>query len=181
MDLLGWTLPRARILMGFYLHCWSTVASLYRTLCLLFLFQFLSRIDIADISNYISICILNKIPKPFENLIIKNLTCLLNSTQIDQQISFRPNRSAKINLLNYVDFLSSSLVGGGKVHSLYKDFSKAFDKVNHAILLHKIEQLGVTGILSAWIRRYLLDRHLIVKFYDYHSEHMKISSGITQT
>ena len=42
--------------------------------------------------------------------------------------------------------------------TVYLDFAKAFDKVDHDILCYKLKTLGITGILGAWIREFLTER-----------------------
>ena len=51
---------------------------------------------------------------------------------------------------------------GNAVDVVYMDFNKAFDKVPHGRLLHKVESLGVQGEVSKWIQNWLLDRSLRV-------------------
>ena len=46
---------------------------------------------------------------------------------------------------------------------IYLDFAKAFDKVNHGALLHKLKKLGITGKLGKWILNFLSDRKHFVR------------------
>ena len=57
-----------------------------------------------------------------------------------------------------------------KVDMIYLDFSKAFDKVAHGILVHKLRDLGITGRLCLWFFHFLNNRQ----------HHVKIPSGISQ-
>ena len=50
------------------------------------------------------------------------------------------------------------LDGGGSMDMVYLDFSKAFDKVDHGILLHKLKALGITGNLGMWFYNFLTNR-----------------------
>ena len=43
------------------------------------------------------------------------------------------------------------------VDMIYLDFSKAFDKVDHGIVLHKLRDLGITGNLGVWFHQFLSD------------------------
>ena len=53
---------------------------------------------------------------------------------------------------------------------IYLDFSKAFDKVDHGILLHKLRDLGITGRLGLWFFHFLNNRQ----------HYVRMSGGISQ-
>ena len=46
---------------------------------------------------------------------------------------------------------------------IYLDFAKAFDKMNHGVLLHKLKKLGITGNLGKWIFNFSRTGHLCVE------------------
>ena len=61
------------------------------------------------------------------------------------------------------------------------DFQKAFDRVSHSILLHKLEHnFEFTGNLLAWLRHYLSEREQYTVINGVHSENTKVASGISQ-
>ena len=134
----------------------------------------------ADVCNYRPVCNLSAIPKLFESLITKHFVTVLGPAVIDEQFGFQCGKSTELNLLTYVDYLSRVLDGGGEVHSIYTDFSKAFDRVNHAALLGKLEVLGVGGSLLHWVASYLSDRSLIIKINNFRSSEIRIPSGVPQ-
>ena len=71
---------------------------------------------------------------------------LLSSTQH----GFRQGRSCLTQLLHHYDNILRNLCDGAVSDVLYLDFSKAFDKVDHDILLHKVSNNGIRGKLYDW-------------------------------
>jgi len=65
----------------------------------------------------------------------------------DAQHGFMPGRSTITQLLKYYDDILFHLELGREVDAVYLDFAKAFDKVDHGILLHKLKQLRIEGKL----------------------------------
>jgi hypothetical protein len=76
---------------------------------------------------------------------------LKNVMSINQH-GFMKNRSTIANLLEYASFVLNSIEDGNQVDSIYTDFSKAFDRVRHQLLLNEIEyracKMHVAGIPS---------------------------------
>ena len=60
--------------------------------------------------------------------------------------------SALLNVFNDIMHLMS---GGNTVDMVCLDFAKAFDNVDHGVLLHKIKTLGITGKLGVWLYHFL--------------------------
>ena len=67
----------------------------------------------------------------------------------------RSGRSCLSALLDVFDDLMHMLSSGTTVDMIYLDFSKAFDKVDHGILLHKLNDVGITGKIGIWIFQFL--------------------------
>ena len=74
------------------------------------------------------------------------------------QFSFRKNHSTYMPLLLLQSAVSDSIDVGDVVLTLYLDLQKAFDTVNHHILLSKLENYDVRGIALYWFSNYLSDR-----------------------
>ncbi len=83
-------------------------------------------------------------------------------------------------LLLQHDLVLSLLENGGNVDQVYLDFSKAFDKVDHTILLRKARGMGITGSLGTWLGRFLLNRRQAVRVGPRTSSWMHILSGMPQ-
>ncbi|XP_053691953.1 uncharacterized protein LOC128740439 [Sabethes cyaneus] len=69
---------------------------------------------------------------------------------------------------------------GAQIDAVYTDLKAAFDRVDHSILLAKLDKLGVGSSLKRWLRSYLLDRMLYVKLGKVQSEYFSNLSGIPQ-
>ena len=96
------------------------------------------------------------------------------------QFRLREDHSTNLALLYLVDKISNSLDTGEYVLGLFLDFTKAFDTVNHAILLQKLENLGVRGILLNWFESYLSNRSQYVDHSGISSELKYIHCGVPQ-
>ena len=101
-------------------------------------------------SNYRPISLTSVFSKVLERIIRKQVSSFiykkgyLNSTQH----GFRNGRSCLSALFSVFNDIMHKLEDGGSVDMVYLDFSKAFDKVDHGILLHKLKALGTTGHLG---------------------------------
>ena len=63
---------------------------------------------------------------------------------------------------------------------VYLDFAKAFDKVDHGVLLHKLRQVGVKGKLGTWIHGFLTGRTQKVFVEGAQSSSSEVTSGVPQ-
>ena len=70
--------------------------------------------------------------------------------------------------------------GENTVDMVYLDFAKAFDKVDHGVLLHKIKTLGITGKLGVWMYHFLTDRTHFVILQGGISQDSPVLSGVLQ-
>ena len=97
------------------------------------------------------------IVKVFERVVRRALVSHLDNHHLlpDGQHGFRAMRSTLTQLLSYWDKMLDKIEAGGGVDAIYLDFPKAFDKVEHGVLLHKLKECGVTGRVGCWIAAFL--------------------------
>lgn len=84
------------------------------------------------------------------------------------------------NLLEYKHYICCAFAKQSQVDSVYTDFSKAFDKVNHVKLCTKLASYGIHGNLLRWVQSYLNKRSQLVALKGYVSHPMVVSSGVPQ-
>ena len=64
--------------------------------------------------------------------------------------------------------------------TIYTDFSKASDKVNHKIVLRKLNAIYPNSKLLSWLKSYLCNRKQFVQLGNFQSEIFKVTSGVPQ-
>lgn len=99
---------------------------------------------------------------------------------IGEQHGFCQGKSTVTNLVRYTNVIFNSLESGYQVDSIYADFSKAFDRVNHEILMAKLYGYGIGDNISNWIKNYLSNRTQMVKYGNCSSKPFQITSGVPQ-
>lgn len=136
--------------------------------------------DKSRCENYRPISILSCFAKLFESLVYNHLYNHVKPLLSDRQHGFVKNRSTVSNLLEYKNYLCHAFAKCGQVDSIYTDFSKAFDKVNHKLLCHKLALYGVHGSLYRWVCSYLNNRSQLVALKGFVSSPVTVSSGVPQ-
>ena len=106
-------------------------------------------------SNYLPVANLSRLSLSFERLLFKHLYKLIAPKINSAQHGFMKNRSTTSQLLFHLKLLHDSLDKGEAVFTLYLDFCKAFDKVNHYLLLEKLKNFGIGGKLLQLLSSYL--------------------------
>lgn len=133
-----------------------------------------------NIRNYRPIVIQSSIAKIYESIILDHLYFQLRVCISPEQHGFLHHRSTITNLLHFQDFILSAFMDSCQVDCIYLDLSKAFDKVNHRLLIAKLQGYGVNGALLEWLASYLKNRMLIVKCDGSVSQPFKVLSGVPQ-
>ena len=124
-------------------------------------------------------CISSKV---FERLIKDTILSHLrrNGLLSSFQHGFLPGRSCITNMLSVMDSLTQAYDDGHISHAIFIDFAKAFDRVPHLPLLHKLESYGISGNLLSLIRGFLSDRSFSVRTGPSLSSSSPMSSGVPQ-
>lgn len=136
--------------------------------------------NLSSVDNYRPISILCAMGKLFERILIKKLYWFFKPYIIPEQHGFLPKKSTATNLTSFTDDVLIALDRGHEVHAIYTDFSKAFDVVDHQVLLRKLMLLGIHGSLLRWFESYLRNRSQIVVTGGYRSDRLPIASGVAQ-
>ena len=96
------------------------------------------------------------------------------------QHGFRTGRSCETQLLEFIDDVTLNMENGKQTDILVMDFSKAFDKVSHSLLLHKLHYYGIQGELNSWIQNFLSNRKQAVVLEGEKSDYVAVESGVPQ-
>ncbi|XP_008179520.1 uncharacterized protein LOC103308234 [Acyrthosiphon pisum] len=98
--------------------------------------------DKSDVRNYRPISIQNHIAKLFEQLVLKSILPSVNIVLMDEQYRFRSQQSATLNLNTFNNFVFDAVEQGSQVDVIFTDFTKAFDRVDHSILMEILLKTG---------------------------------------
>ena len=135
-----------------------------------------------DIGNYRPISLLDTFSKIYEKLMHTRILDFLqqNNSLYESQYGFRPGRSCEHALLNAQNSILDSLNKRQISLLLLLDFSKAFDMVEHSILLKKLEHYGIRGLALNWLKSYLINREQFVSVNGSDSSTQTLKYGIPQ-
>ena len=136
----------------------------------------------ALIENYRPVSILPIFGKIFERIIYNRLYKFLTSKGVlqDEQFGFRKGHSTTHALHKSVHSISNSLANGKHVLGIFIDLSKAFDTLDHSILLHKLYTYGIRGTAHSLLKSYLSDRKQVVVYNGTVSNSCDIHYGVPQ-
>ena len=136
-----------------------------------------------EYTNYRPISLLQSMSKILEKIVDKQLRNYLNYEQVlySKQFGFRGRRGCDQALLLFTDFTKTNLFKNEKVLTAFLDLKKAFDTVNHGILLEKLRLYGIKGVENSWFQNYLLDRKQLVQIPSgEESSFMTVNIGVPQ-
>ncbi|KAJ4429752.1 hypothetical protein ANN_21956, partial [Periplaneta americana] len=149
--------------------------------------------DKLKVENYRPIAIGNTISKAFEYCMLDRLLKYLDRFNIlvNNQHGFRPSKSTNTAIYSVFNEILSALDNGKPPVGIFCDLSRAFDCVNHNLLLAKLERYGIRGIVLKWFASYLQNRYQYVEIlhkdhkinnftHKYRSKNVHIDVGVPQ-
>ena len=116
--------------------------------------------SVTCVNNYRPISLLSVFNKILEKLMFKRPSCFIEKHNIlyDRQFGFREKHSTTHATLLIADRIQQAIEDGQYSCRIFLDFSKAFDTVNHNILLNKLNHCGIRGTAKEWFISYLSNR-----------------------
>lgn len=136
--------------------------------------------NVHDVENYRGISILSCLPKVLEKMVYDVVYHAVQPLISEHQHGFMRKRSTTTNLMVFVNSLIKSIEKRRQVDAIYIDFSKAFDKVPHALAVEKIRCMGLPNWVTQWIQSYLTERFAFVSVNGINSACFEIPSGVPQ-
>ena len=136
----------------------------------------------SDVSNYRPISLLSTMSKIYEKLMHYRIVKFMevNKSIYENQFGFRAGRSCEHALLNAKSNICSALSQRKISLLLLIDFSKAFDMVEHEILLGKLYHYGIRGLAYEWMKSYLTNREQFVSVGGKDSDTSTLEYGVPQ-
>ena len=138
--------------------------------------------DPDDPANFRPISLLPVLSKIIEKIVKERMICFLNRHNIllGCQFGFQKNKCTVDAVFNFLEDLYLKLNDGDVAAAVFCDFSKAFDCVNHEILLKKMEMYGFRGVPLRWFSSFLTNRKQLVRSQGITSGALDISHGVPQ-
>ena len=133
-------------------------------------------------SNYRPVSLTSHVVKVAERVIRKIMVDYLESNDIisNEQHGFRPGRSTLSQLLVHFDQVFGGILQGEDTDTIFLDYAKAFDKVDHQLLIQKLLLYGFPANLVKWISSFLGDRKQTVVVKGSKSQEAPVISGVPQ-
>lgn len=136
--------------------------------------------DHTNVENYRPISILSAIAKIFDKLIYKHIHLKTKELVTAHQHGFTVGKSTVTNLLEYVDYIANNMMRGGQIDVIFMDLAKAFDKIQHNILIRKLSQYPLDPCLMILLQSYLTERKQFVCVYGEKSHCITPNSSVPQ-
>ena len=135
-----------------------------------------------DIRNYRPISLLPQFSNILEKLFLSRLGNFINARDIlnSSQFGFRKALSTSLAVLELIEEISNATDNKKHAIGVFIDLKKAFDTVDHEILIKKFYFYGVRGVGNDWIKSYLTNRKQFVEINVCASELLNVARGVPQ-
>ena len=135
-----------------------------------------------DVSNYRPISLLSNINKIFEKIMCLRIRNHFEKSNLlyDLQFGFREKHSTNHAVISMVQKIQEQIQGNKFAIGVFIDLQKAFDTINHDILMSKLNTYGIKGVANAWLKSYLSNRKQYVTINGHDSDKTEIIHGVPQ-
>lgn len=132
--------------------------------------------------NYRPVALLSTISKIVERVVFNRILNFATKNNIlsQAQHGFRKKHSTQTAIMAFLNDLYENINQKNKCVGLFMDLSKAFDLINHKILIEKFVRYGLRGKMKDWLLSYLTNRYQVVDINGIKSEKLKIEYGVPQ-
>ena len=134
------------------------------------------------VSNYRPISLLSNLNKILEKIVHDRVYTFLEDFQCiySFQFGFRKKHSTNHALIEITETIRQALDNKKIACGIFVDLQKAFDTVNHDILISKLDHYGIRGSANKWFASYLKNRSQFVSILGFDSSTKPISHGVPQ-
>ena len=137
--------------------------------------------DYSSVTNYRPISLLPIVSKIYEKVMYEKLIILVRDKLNNCQHGFRNKRSTITQMILFLDTLYHNLDSSNKTYAFYSDFSKAFDSIQHAIIINKLKiDFALSNFWTTILSSYLTNRFHSVKIDNNVSDYLPMHSGVPQ-
>jgi hypothetical protein len=138
--------------------------------------------NLDEINNYRPVSLLTILSKIYEKVFYSRLINFLKTQKIlyQSQYGFREKCSTFMAIVNLLDKIIEALDEGKSALGIFIDFSKAFDTVNHKILLDKLAHYGIRGVANEWVGSNLKDLQQYCTYMGKRSTMKYMKCGVPQ-
>jgi retron-type reverse transcriptase len=118
-----------------------------------------------NINNYRPIALSSVFSKLLEKMVYNRIITFMEKNRIitEAQHGFRSKRSTETALLVFINNVQSAIDNKMNPVGIFLDLSKAYDVLDHKILLDKLYTYGIRGITNKWMESYLTNRKQFVE------------------
>jgi hypothetical protein len=135
-----------------------------------------------EFGNYRPVSVLPTFSKILERIVHNRCYSFLvkNNILYQKQYGFRNKHTTYMAVLDFVKNISDAIDNDKLTLGIFMDLSKAFDTINHDILLDKLYHYGFRGISHTWFSDYLSNRKQYVQYQNVTSTYENVTCGVPQ-